>query len=182
MQTTVDENKSASQSNENSDKSKGAKMYRYRCKECNKNFKYGFSCDAHQREHETGHIKCEECDVSFKTIPLFTSHFIQKHLSDIGRVCTIAPACKDLKFPSKSLYKVHLNSHCKDRKFKCKQCPSTFRAKPNLQVHMKGRHSNLKEHICPVCTKAFPVKQYLINHLKRNAKSCQKKNNDSMEE
>ena len=60
-------------------------------------------------------------------------------------------------------YKKHIKSHEDDRRFKCKECPSTFNLEKNLRLHF-ATHDPV-DLICPECNRAFSRLASFKSHL-----------------
>ncbi|KAL3271161.1 hypothetical protein HHI36_021659 [Cryptolaemus montrouzieri] len=63
--------------------------------------------------------------------------------------------------------KPHLIKHT-DR-FKCPNCPARSSSKANLWVHIKSFHTNIRDHVCHLCSKSFAHAALLKIHLKSHS-------------
>ena len=66
-------------------------------------------------------------------------------------------------FDTVGKYKKHIKSHEDDRRFKCKECPSTFNLEKNLRLHL-ATHDPI-DLICPECNRAFSRLASFKSHL-----------------
>ena len=59
--------------------------------------------------------------------------------------------------------------------FKCPHCSMSLSTRGSLHNHIKVKHSHDHGYICDQCGQRFPLKDYLIKHLKRHEKMNAKK-------
>jgi uncharacterized Zn-finger protein len=52
-----------------------------------------------------------------------------------------------------------------ERKFKCPDCPSTYKLKAHLKRHQKSAHSSDRPYTCQLCPKSFKLKELLNQHV-----------------
>jgi len=52
-----------------------------------------------------------------------------------------------------------------ERKFKCLECPSSYKLKAHLKRHQKSAHSTDRPYTCEFCPKTFKLKELLNQHV-----------------
>ena len=101
----------------------------------------------YMKSHEAGHlgvIRCEPCDISFRSKPLLRKHQVIVHGDGKHVSC---PLCS-FKTWNPTLLRIHSTTH-NEKTFKCNQCDYKGTSKDNLRNH-KRRHEEPK-YICQKC-------------------------------
>lgn len=142
---------------------------------------------AHHQETKVDLLECDFCGKKMTKIHSLLNHMINFHMKNEKKfICDLCP----MKFPKKCLMAMHITtSHqmlikCKicdaklkpanmrkhvrfmheknDEKFDCKKCGKNFKAKKNLQVHMKIHNKPFK---CEKCSQKFQMHAVYKDHL-----------------
>ena len=154
-------------------KVKGSSMKRYpkiMCNECGASFT---SKNALQLHINAIHLKlkpyeCDLCKMSFTQRGSLNMHVrvVHQKIKPFER-----DHCKKT-FATKANLNSHIQSNCKKlkKKYKCKECESSFANKYYLKHHVNRVHLKikpLKKFLCDECEEPFEQKQYLDHHMNR---------------
>lgn len=142
----------------------------FKCKFCEKEFKYESSLKSHIIRHDPDAPKrfnCPQCT--------YKSNYkanLKKHLKNIHNTervkkefpCTFENCEK--KFHTEDNLKRHLKFHSDVRNFPCPQCPKRFKTSAALRGHVIV-HDPARPFKCNIndCTKDFRSKKLLKNHM-----------------
>jgi KRAB domain-containing zinc finger protein len=142
----------------------------FKCKFCEKEFKYESSLKSHIIRHDPDAPKrfnCPQC--------AYKSNYkanLKKHLKNIHNTervkkefpCTFENCEK--KFHTEDNLKRHLKFHSDVRNFPCPQCPKRFKTSAALRGHVIV-HDPARPFKCNIndCTKDFRSKKLLKNHM-----------------
>ncbi|CAH1775887.1 unnamed protein product [Owenia fusiformis] len=163
----------------------------HKCKICSKRFKTRGNLKIHQFSHsEAREWICQTCSKAFKTKAHLVGHMLS-HKDAYDHPCT---KCEK-SFKTSNCLKMHLNRHEAKKRFPCKVCGKLFQTMTNCQTHTKSVHtdallkcphcdryfktgSGMRRHqqlehndgnkpfMCQFCGKDFPIKAYLMSHIK----------------
>lgn len=110
------------------------------CEECGRTFSSKFSLQRHVRHHRgESKYRCIKCDAIFSAL-----NNLQGHMT---------------------------SAHGEPKRFICEKCGKQFVYKHNLDYHTQKavcfkRSRNVGEqHTCELCSKTFPSKRYLHQHM-----------------
>ncbi|XP_061187649.1 uncharacterized protein LOC133195740 [Saccostrea echinata] len=142
----------------------------FKCKFCEKEFKYESSLKSHIIRHDPDAPKrfnCPQCT--------YKSNYkanLKKHLKNIHNTervkqefpCTFENCEK--KFHTEDNLKRHLKFHSDVRNYQCPQCPKRFKTSAALRGHVIV-HDPARPFKCNIndCTKDFRSKKLLKNHM-----------------
>ncbi|XP_075210610.1 uncharacterized protein LOC142317963 [Lycorma delicatula] len=133
---------------------------KYKCKDCNKTFKFKNTLNWHINIH-TNEIKykCKYCNKTFKSKGTLNCH-TNIHTNERKFICNIC----NKYFNSSSNLKAHLSIHTGERKFTCNFCNKTFNHNCNLKKHITV-HTGEKSFTCNFCQKSFSQSSHLKDHI-----------------
>lgn len=156
------------------------------CSICNKTYSSAYF-KKHMKIHqqETAYI-CDVCGKHFVLQNQFTRHRLT-HFYSLPFKCSLCP----YKGRFTESLKMHMRSHTGEKPYICEECPQRFITKSNLNKHMlthkkerdfvcecgrgyytkrefdlhfKVEHAGIKEHVCPICGKAFGYRKQMMKH------------------
>ncbi|XP_065091696.1 gastrula zinc finger protein XlCGF26.1-like [Ochlerotatus camptorhynchus] len=58
----------------------------------------------------------------------------------------------------------HANSHAGIRPYACGECGLSFSQQSGLNLHIRAKHKNQKNHVCKICRKSFSQSTHLKHH------------------
>ncbi|XP_067642134.1 zinc finger protein 782-like [Eurosta solidaginis] len=117
------------------------KRDKYSCPQCNEFFSKNAELGDHVNQvHALGSTPflCDHCDKSYRNLRSLKEHVVQAHQD-----------------------KIKLQDH-----FQCSECPKVFLDKGARKKHMGLHFTNNKTHVCGICSERFPVKKWLVEHLR----------------
>lgn len=125
------------------------------------------------RVHNETHLKvkkylCTSCGKEFSQSAGLCIHSRNEHNENKNFPCRWKN-CGKVFAKAVSRY-THEYAHKNPEALTCKLCNHTFTQRSALNTHNKSRHpevlkNQVKQFVCAECGKAYPVKQYLLNHL-----------------
>ncbi|XP_055639533.1 zinc finger protein OZF-like [Toxorhynchites rutilus septentrionalis] len=129
--------------------------------------------------HELTHTKekpfaCHVCPKSFGSQSNLLSH-VKLHSSIPEHTKHVCHICK--KGFSRKSYLKHHNAllHSENKPFACTLCPSKFKAKSNLRLHLRT-HTQERPYSCELCNKSFMYptdkKRHMIQHTGQKPFKC----------
>ncbi|XP_011569200.3 zinc finger protein 26 isoform X7 [Plutella xylostella] len=135
---------------------------RFICETCGKKFVTAHRMVNHARTHQRGCFPCKLCSDSFPTYSNLHAHIARVHKSNKRYKC---PIC-DEKFTSYKHRLNHLrNVHGKKLTgFPCPSCPKVFDLCSQRTAHVRFRHLQERNHVCPVCGMKFFTNYELQEH------------------
>ncbi|CAG0894598.1 unnamed protein product [Darwinula stevensoni] len=140
------------------------------CPICCRKVKNRYWLEIHiQNIHNTPRpYQCGECGVSYQKVQQLELHMLS-HTGDTPFRCDL---CGKGLANASSLKKhraLHLGRQTKP--YECEICCKRFSGRDNLNVHLRGVHSNTEDlrYICDVCGKKFPILGWLKNHLRTHS-------------
>lgn len=110
----------------------------YKCKICDKFFRYKYKFKLHQRKAHGGdrsHI-CEVCGKAFFTARDVKRHVQMTHMKLRPFLCQFC----NKAFSSSYARNTHVRQHTNERPFKCEICAEGFKQRVSLKTHMKSKH------------------------------------------
>lgn len=135
-------------------KHSGQPEKREMCDECGKSFQ-NFS---YLKTHKLSHLgsdhypfECKQCSKRFLYKKTMDEHVLRVHTDIRNFVCQICGAKK----ATKNSLRAHVNTHTRERLYKCKECPKVFASSANLAIHTNCVHKRIKNHKCQFCGYAF---------------------------
>lgn len=139
----------------------------FKCKICDRKFKYNSGLKKHVREQhdETAPLyNCKICEFSTKHYPYLQEHFTRKHTDDYKYKCAF---CKK-QFKVETDYKIHVADHeiglCV-----CDVCGLTYPNKSSLYYHRNYKHTKKnKSFECEICKKKLHNEKNLKIHLQQH--------------
>uniref|UniRef100_W8C7S0 Zinc finger protein 700 n=1 Tax=Ceratitis capitata TaxID=7213 RepID=W8C7S0_CERCA len=120
------------------------KKHKYKCSQCNQSYAFNSELEAHVRQvHDANKMpfSCSHCDKAYRYIRSLQEHMKQKH-------------------------QAVLNAHAH---FKCSVCPKAFISELSLKKHMCLHIKEDMARVCGICSKRFPVKNLLVEHLRTHS-------------
>ena len=169
--------------------------HRWKCKECEKEFKHKVSLDRHTQE---AHVKdkqfaCSVCDFKFSREDNLYAHRRNVHnthrlnLDAIRSLANDNLLCKicDEKFESIKKFEAHIALKiCQDEKnnldineeekYQCHLCDRSYDHKKNLLAHFNWKHKEKKSYRCEICDVSFSQKSSLERHNRKSHSSLTK--------
>ena len=136
-------------------------------------------------------IKCNICDIHFKTKKNLSKHLkTKKHIEAISSIEPLGEQVKECgdicqcyfegieshssKWPckkcnakqaTKHIYERHIKIHNDDIQFQCQYCPKSFNTGYNLRNHINIVHKRLIKFSCSICSVFFKHKSSMIRHM-----------------
>ncbi|CAH1373891.1 unnamed protein product [Tenebrio molitor] len=140
---------------------------KFQCKYCPKKLLYLSSLKVHEKMHL--YRPSYTCDVCFKVFSYTNSLTEHKktHLGLKEYVCGVC--CK--QFTRKTSLKRHMIGHSRANRIKCKHCGLSFSTnnyKIHLNSHKRNRKHQEKSMKCEECHESFTSKAQLIKHLRQH--------------
>ncbi|CAD7086815.1 unnamed protein product [Hermetia illucens] len=122
-----------------------------------------------QRKKVNPDFYCEICDQLFSYKSFFRKHGMRHAVAPIAlqndpdylKCCYCG-----LKLANNSEWYEHENSHTEDIKFKCPDCPKSFKQSHQLKMHERC-HTGDRPYKCPHCEAAFSNSTNMKTHVKR---------------
>nr|XP_034838042.1 zinc finger and BTB domain-containing protein 17-like [Maniola hyperantus] len=135
----------------------------YICYECGDTFLAANRLDKHLTVHKVGSFPCKLCDKEFKLERYLAKHCALVHRQERKCKCLYC----DEKFVDQFNRHKHVTEAHKDKvkTITCEVCGRVFTWKSYYVAHVRKRHSGVKNHKCPHCSKAFLMRHELVNHL-----------------
>jgi len=131
------------------------------CNSCKRHF----INEKQMKNHECAHLQCDLCDAKFMRIRNLEVH-MKGHE---GHELFPCDKCEGLFLLRKRCLRHMRTAHdpaYQVRKFKCNQCDSDFKNKPDLNKHIKRLHMGLgKNFKCEECNKAYQRRSQLLVHM-----------------
>lgn len=124
------------------------------CDVCGKSFVNVSYLKTHKLQHlGSDHypFECGECKKKFLYKKTKEEHVLRVHSSIRNFECKICGAKK----ATKNSLKTHVNTHTREKEYKCKECPKVFASSANLAIHNTCVHKKIKNHKCQYCGYAF---------------------------
>lgn len=148
----------------------------HQCPSCGKRFINQRVLENHERTHTTlKPFPCNFCPKTFRSTSNLLSHVklhsaIPEHTKHMCTIC-------DKGFSRKSYLKYHNNLvHSEEMPFVCSLCPSKFKAKANLRLHLRT-HTQERPYSCDICDKTFMYptdkKRHVLQHSGLKPFKCQ---------
>lgn len=144
---------------------------------CNVCGKVSKSRSLHRVHNET-HLKvkkylCTLCGKEFSQSAGLCIHIRNEHNETKNFPCRY---CGKVFEKAVSRY-THEYAHKNPEALTCGVCHKQFTQRSALNTHNKSRHpevlkNQVKQFVCAECGKAYPVKQYLLNHMVSNVSNC----------
>ena len=140
------------------------------CESCDK----VFSCPINLRKHVSMYhrkeykFRCEICNQGMYNKSKLKRHMLA-HAGERQFMCEVCGS----SFYDQSYLNVHMKRHMKTTNFKCKVCEKGFYDSSALARHHAGVHSRAPLHVCEVCGKGFPVRNYLYVHMRMHNKNSE---------
>ena len=126
---------------------------KYKCRVCEKSFKYARCRLSHEKTHSKKTNKttylCNVCGKGFNHENSLNSH-IKKHNTTEKYSCDI---CQKV-FLMKGSLKTHLNVHSNVKAFQCEQCGKNFRQMGALNIHL-ALHNADRPYKCEFCKESY---------------------------
>lgn len=133
----------------------------FKCLQCVCRYMNQENLDIHMKIHESGELKCDICNKTFKKPAALIAHK-STHDHDRPFKCNIC----DVRCKHRGALKEHLKLH-KKLVFKCTICGKDFNNINNCKLHEKrhtGAHN--KKTKCHICDKEFAQKCLLSYHMR----------------
>ena len=108
-------------------------------------------------------MKCEDCDLTFKSEKCLNRHDLVVHSEANLHFCD---EC-DESFPTKVKLEIHKSTHTGEELPSCPVCSQVFTENCFLDDHMRIHHSDIDEFPCGHCDKSFRTKRRRYMHVKR---------------
>lgn len=136
----------------------------YSCYLCEETFTTKKDRDHHGLTHTSQTVKwkpvkCDHCDMTFRTVGQRREHRVNIHTKDFTRECSTCGR----GFQFQVHLDRHMLTHTGERPFKCEECGKTFSNDGSLINHMKSHKA--PTFACHLCDIAFNRKSYLQVHL-----------------
>nr|XP_018904908.1 PREDICTED: zinc finger protein OZF-like [Bemisia tabaci]XP_018904917.1 PREDICTED: zinc finger protein OZF-like [Bemisia tabaci] len=162
----------------------------HKCCFCKQRFARGSQVIQHMRKHSQARpYECDDCGAKFAARITLALH-CKRHLGVLDYVCNIcgkaflradglqkhitslhynvkAFKCKICNQQFKGHILQHLQTHRKEKPFKCQHCPATFIQKSQLKVHER-KHTGEKPYECQFCHKTFGHSTVLNMHVRKH--------------
>ena len=135
----------------------------YFCSVCEKSFSLSRSLKEHMKVYHSKEnpFKCKHCEKKYFTRKSFRLH-MRTHTGENTLKCE---HCEKV-FVDPSSLRSHLKSHNPDKPFKCSY---SSKQKSGLSRHLLS-HKLIKNHLCPICNKAFTQRSHVVTHMKLHSK------------
>lgn len=140
----------------------------YGCGTCGKSCKSKGMLLIHEKMHrDVREFVCDHCGLKFRAKQILQQH-INTHTGMKPYLCTTCGKA----FSHISQLSSHKRIHTKEKMYKCDigDCDRAFMNCTNRKRHRFTVHGvildNEKRHICHICSKVYPLKEMLVNHLK----------------
>ena len=118
--------------------------------------------ERHQLYQGEKTVKCTECDRMYYTEQQMKNHRRDSHSTDLKIIK--CPEC-DFSTTRRTTIHRHIQSHAKEKKYKCDQCELSFKVQYSVASHKKKVHVGLRNFKCDYCPKAFKIPGALKRHL-----------------
>lgn len=140
-----------------------AKMYIYKCCECEKVYDKKTSLQYHLKTKHSNvrQFKCEFCNKAFAIKSDCVRH-TRTHTNEKRFCCSVCGK----KFTDRSTHLKHERIHSGNKPYACHMCDKSFGYSFVLKNHLLT-HTGAKDFSCPVCEKAFARKSKMKDHLRR---------------
>ncbi|XP_053949258.1 zinc finger protein 62-like [Anastrepha ludens] len=120
------------------------KKDKYKCSHCEQSYAFNSELESHVRQaHDITKMpfSCGHCDKSYRYIRSLQEHVKHKHQAVVSA----------------------------DAQFKCTLCPKAFLTNLSLKKHMCFHIKKDMSRVCGICSKRFPVKSWLVEHLRTHS-------------
>ncbi|XP_054086735.1 zinc finger protein 271 [Zeugodacus cucurbitae] len=117
---------------------------KYKCTQCTQTYAFNSELDVHIRQmHNVNKLpfSCGHCDKAYRYIRSLQEHMKQKHQAVLSA----------------------------NAQFKCSVCPKAFLTDLSLKKHMCFHIKEDMARVCGICSKRFPVKNLLVEHLRTHS-------------
>ncbi|KAJ6648669.1 Transcriptional repressor CTCF [Pseudolycoriella hygida] len=125
------------------------------------------------------HFICDMCGLTLYSKSGIRRHLKHKHLglktsssaqskTEICNICGI--------YTTKRNFKDHVNSHSKEKNFKCSFCETAVKSIFTLRKHIKRVHLKIRMFECQICKRQFTTLDGLKNHDLRRHKNSYDEN------
>jgi len=135
---------------------------KHMCQICGKSMREDSLRDHMRSAHGEDHIKCTQCDSTFKHEKIYLKHVKNQHTFVTCELCG--------KQFSNSAYKKHKRKdHTVPSKmrFYCQSCDKGFILTSQYQDHM-NIHTGERPHVCKYCTKTFSDRNNRLKHMRES--------------
>ncbi|KAK2148748.1 hypothetical protein LSH36_485g02062, partial [Paralvinella palmiformis] len=157
------------------------RMARHECDICCKRFCINSILQKHRSTHftdtgelkpwlkkkcglEAENLKCEECNVVFKSSRSMEIHVAKKHKKTKKYMCEF---CLYRGF-TKNDVDIHVTRMHKSHDHKCDKCGKAYAFAKELERHLAVVHQGTEQCKCHICGQEFKMIRYLKNHLERH--------------
>jgi len=117
----------------------------HRCDQCGKVLGSAITLQIHQRQlHERRFQQtCDGCGRQFTRLAGLINHLTRTHPNLL---------------PDKYRHRLE--------EFTCKDCGSRFLRQSSLQHHREVRHGGEPQYLCPICSRRFSCRRYVLRHIR----------------
>ncbi|XP_065365694.1 myoneurin-like [Calliphora vicina] len=129
----------------------------YACPDCPIIFQQKLELTVHRAMHREKTFKCQECNMSLKTLTDVNTHMSSKHPDVLPFKCHVC----EKAFRLENQLKYHINEHMGYKNLKCDLC-----IKSRSSFSFSFTHSGEKPHMCKFCDRAYASSGDLVKHLR----------------